>query len=102
MGVDGSGGWYRWGAGLTDWTEEVEHFFGGLNRNLGALMAMRPEEKQFCDAMIAEALAMYFALNYVKKIYGGKAKGFLLDAFPCNLDQVRNLHNIAILRVLVE
>ena len=38
----------------------------------------------------------------VEKIYGGKAKGFLLDAFPCNLDQVRNLHNIAILRVLVE
>merc|ERR1712130_51090 len=23
----------------------------------------------------------------VEKIYGGKAKGFLLDAFPCNLDQ---------------
>ena len=26
----------------------------------------------------------------VEKIYGGKAKGFLLDAFPCNLDQVRH------------
>ena len=26
--------------------------------------------------------------NQVEKIYGGKAKGFLLDAFPCNLDQV--------------
>ena len=80
VGVDGSGGWYRWGAGLTDWKEEVkEYSFGGLNRNLGALMAVRPEEKQFCDAMIAEALAMYFALNYVKKIYAGKAlDGFII------------------------
>merc|ERR1711936_970957 len=24
----------------------------------------------------------------VDKIYGGKAKGFLLDAFPCNIDQL--------------
>ena len=53
-------------------------------------MAMRPEEKQFCDDMIAEALAMYFALNYVKKIYGGKA----LDGFII-CDRTSLLANVA-------
>ena len=92
MAVDGSGGWDRWGAGLTDWTrkEGVEYFFGGLNENLGALMAVRPEKKRFCDAMIAEALAMYFALNYVKKIYGGK----VLDGFII-CDRTSLLANVA-------
>ena len=31
--------------------------------------------------LVAEAM--------VKEVYGGKAKGFLLDAFPMNLEQVR-------------
>ena len=92
VAVDGSGGWDRWGAGLTDWTrkEGVEYFFGGLNENLGALMAVRPEKKRFCDAMIAEALAMYFALNYVKQKYGGKA----LDGFII-CDRTSLLANVA-------
>ena len=32
--------------------------------------------------LVAEAM--------VKEVYGGKAKGFLLDAFPMNLEQVRS------------
>merc|ERR1711936_394537 len=30
----------------------------------------------------------------VEKIYGGKAKGFLLDAFPCNLDQAETFESL--------
>merc|ERR1712241_1438371 len=30
----------------------------------------------------------------VEKIYGGKAKGFLLDAFPCNLDQAESFESL--------
>merc|ERR1712110_1006389 len=30
----------------------------------------------------------------VDKIYGGKAKGFLLDAFPCNLDQAEAFESL--------
>merc|ERR1712029_82062 len=30
----------------------------------------------------------------VEKIYGGKAKGFLLDAFPCNLDQAEAFESL--------
>merc|ERR1719323_1930830 len=32
--------------------------------------------------------------NEVEKIYGGKAKGFLLDAFPCNLDQAGSFESL--------
>ena len=45
------------------------------------------------EAMVATLkicinICIFMNNDQVEKIYGGKAKGFLLDAFPCNLDQV--------------
>ena len=48
------------------------------------------------EAMVASLnICILMNNNQVEKIYGGKAKGFLLDAFPCNLDQVlRRFYNL--------
>ena len=74
LGVDGSGGEDVWAVGLIDWQKRREMSYGGRNKNLGGLRAMG-DRIHHCDAHIAEAIGLYFALSYARHLPAGGTRG---------------------------